>query len=622
MTRLLLALLVGAALLAPALPATAAEEYTIEGSGWGHGVGFSQYGARGQAIEDPAKSGEDIAAYYYTGAQPASLADLTLSDGYLLTGERPLWVGLAQNVEVLEFTPLDGPVTLCVGGDCTAQPVPAAGEVWTYQTVGSGCAWFHSGVQQGAEATCAASISWPAAAGVEVRDLTNTPLICGSVARLARCQYRRGQLELRADPGGSGFHVVLAIGLEEYLYGLRELPDDWTRPNVNQAQAVAARSYAAVEFLSREDAGGRTATDAGLSASQQDACWCHTYDDTRDQYYVGYDKEVGAPQWVEAVDATAGRVLTYFGPDWEWSTAGGILQGFYSSSPGAWTESNTTGFGSSVQYPYLYPVPDPWSLDPAAGNPYASWSETFTADELALLLGVDEVTGVNLERAAPGAVVAFETIDHGESGVVHLSGSTLRSTLGLRSASITAVNGVGAGPAPIFDDIAGSVHEGAIEAIYAAGITYGCDADSFCINDDVLRGQMASFIARAMNLPAPLSDYASDDASSVHEDNINRIYDAAIPVECGDGLYCPGEAITREHMAVFLYRALALPDADDDVFSDDEQSPYEREINALAAAGITVGCADGSFCPDEPVSRGQMASFLARAFLGGLTQGG
>ncbi len=69
-------------------------------------------------------------------------------------------------------------------------------------------------------------------------------------------------------------------------------------------------------------------------------------------------------------------------------------------------------------------------------------------------------------------------------------------------------------------------------------------------------------------------------------------------------------------MAVFLYRALELSDATEDVFDDDEYSPYEGEINAVAAAGITVGCAEGRFCPNDPVSRGQMASFLARAFVG------
>ncbi len=615
MTRIALVTALFSTVLATPSPALGASDYTFEGSGWGHGVGFSQYGARGQGLEDPTKSGEDIAAYYFTEAEPASLADLDLSNDLLLTHDHPLWVGLAQNVAVLEFTPIGGAVDLCQDGVCSGLPSPTSGQTWTFQTLGGGCAWFKGGVQQTSTGACHGTVSWPGAAGVEVRDLTNAPLICNSLAVLDRCQYRHGQLELRDDPSGSGFHVSLAVGLEEYLYGLRELPDDWTEENVSEAQIIVARSYAAVEFLSREDPADRTSVDAGLSSYQKDLCWCHTYDDTRNQYFVGYDKEAGAPHWPEAVDATTGRVLTYFGEDWEWSTEDGVLQGFYSSSPGPWTESNTTGFGSSVQYPYLHPVPDPWSQSAEAGNPYAHWEKTFTADTLASLLGVGDVLGVSLQSGPPGAVVVFSTVTGGVAADVELRGSVLRSTLGLRSAAVTAVNGVGAGPPPVFADIAGSVHEANIEAIYDAGITIGCDRTRFCINDDVLRGQMASFIARAMNLPTPLGDYASDDSTSVHEDNINRIYDAAIPLSCGLNRYCPSEPITREHMAVFLYRALQLPDSTEDVFGDDEYSPYEGEINAVAAAGITVGCAEGKFCPNDPVSRGQMASFLVRAFL-------
>ena len=626
MSRVVLAVMVLAASLvvAPSAPAAASDDVTFEGSGWGHGVGFSQYGAYGQALAEPSKSGEAIASYYFTGSQPADISSVGLADDHLLTDDAPLWVGLVQNVDRVEVTPVGGSADLCQGSDCTSDAVAAEGDAWTFEVVDGGCAWFRGAAQQTATAACHTTVTWADGDGVEVRDLTNSPLICGSVAQLSRCQYRRGRLEVRADPAGAGFHVVLAVGLDDYLKGLRELPDDWTVASVNEAQAVVARSYAAVDFLQHEDAAARTSEDAGLSSGQKDLCWCHTYDDTRDQYFVGHDKEVGAPHWAAAVDATAGRVLTYFGADWQWSTESGILQGFYSSSPGPWTESNTVGFGSSVQYPYLHPVADPWSSDPAVSNPYASWTESFTRSSLAGLLGVDAVSDVTLVDGPPGAVVSFATTTGGVPETVELSGSALRSTLGLRSASVLAIDGVGAaggstggsnGTSPVFDDIAGSVHEEAIEQIYAAGITIGCRSGTFCIHNDVLRGQMASFVARALALPPVSTDYAVDDAASVHEDNINRIYAAGIPLSCGPGLYCPSDVITREHMAVFLYRALDLPDAENDVFTDDEGSLYEREINAIASAGITLGCADGLFCPDEAVSRGQMASFLVRAFL-------
>ncbi|MGF1667416.1 MAG: S-layer homology domain-containing protein [Acidimicrobiia bacterium] len=66
--------------------------------------------------------------------------------------------------------------------------------------------------------------------------------------------------------------------------------------------------------------------------------------------------------------------------------------------------------------------------------------------------------------------------------------------------------------------------------------------------------------------------------------------------------------------AAFLSRALGL-DPGPDAFTDDVGGTFESEINALAAAGITRGCTVESFCPDEQVTRAQMASFLVRAGL-------
>ncbi|NIV55166.1 MAG: hypothetical protein GWN48_06125, partial [Actinobacteria bacterium] len=69
-------------------------------------------------------------------------------------------------------------------------------------------------------------------------------------------------------------------------------------------------------------------------------------------------------------------------------------------------------------------------------------------------------------------------------------------------------------------------------------------------------------------------------------------------------------------MAAFLTRGLDLPDDHTTEFIDDEQSVFEGDIERLAAAGITRGCnppANTRFCPDQPVTRGEMAAFLTRA---------
>ena len=68
-------------------------------------------------------------------------------------------------------------------------------------------------------------------------------------------------------------------------------------------------------------------------------------------------------------------------------------------------------------------------------------------------------------------------------------------------------------------------------------------------------------------------------------------------------------------MASFLVRALDLAPADPAGFTDIADNTHEANINALAAANITVGCRKDPlrYCPDQPVKRGQMATFLARA---------
>ena len=124
---------------------------------------------------------------------------------------------------------------------------------------------------------------------------------------------------------------------------------------------------------------------------------------------------------------------------------------------------------------------------------------------------------------------------------------------------------------------------------------------------------MASLLSRALGLPTATTDYFADDAGSVHEADINRVAQAGITLGCADGLYCPGAAVARDQMASFLARALALPTPAGDHFWDDAGSVHEADINRVAEAGITLGCASGQYCPSSFVTREQMAAFLHRA---------
>ena len=171
-----------------------------------------------------------------------------------------------------------------------------------------------------------------------------------------------------------------------------------------------------------------------------------------------------------------------------------------------------------------------------------------------------------------------------------------------------------------FADIRGNTHRVSIERIAAEGITLGCNPPantSYCPDAPVTRAQMATFLARALQLPAPTQDYFTDDDGTTHEDNINRLAQAGITQGCttDNQHYCPDSSVTRAQMATFLARALQLPAPTQDYFTDDDGTTHEDNINRLAQAGITQGCTTDNqhYCPDSSVTRAQMATFLARA---------
>lgn len=149
--------------------------------------------------------------------------------------------------------------------------------------------------------------------------------------------------------------------------------------------------------------------------------------------------------------------------------------------------------------------------------------------------------------------------------------------------------------------------------LYQSGITAGCTPTLFCPRDPITREQMASFLARALKLPSTSHDYFTDDATSIHHGAINRLAAAGITGGCTATSYCPKDLVTREQMASFLARALELPGTSVDFFTDDATSIHQGDINRLASSGITGGCGPTQYCPAKSVTREQMAAFLHRA---------
>ena len=104
-----------------------------------------------------------------------------------------------------------------------------------------------------------------------------------------------------------------------------------------------------------------------------------------------------------------------------------------------------------------------------------------------------------------------------------------------------------------------------------------------------------------------------DVVGSTYEADITWLADQGITTGCSTYLFCPDAPVTRGQLAAFLNRALGLPSTSTDYFTDDNGTTFEADINRLAAAGIARGCSDAKFCPGADVTRGQMAAFLVRA---------
>ena len=173
-----------------------------------------------------------------------------------------------------------------------------------------------------------------------------------------------------------------------------------------------------------------------------------------------------------------------------------------------------------------------------------------------------------------------------------------------------------------FCDDRTSVFTADIEWLVGAGITSGCSqaGDRFCPHQPVSRGQLAAFLHRALGdavgaaaEPAAFTDIAE----SVFADDIAWLSATGITRGCSADEFCPEDSVTRGQLAAFLVRALGYTDnGGGDLFVDDDDSVFQADIDKLAMAGVTAGCnppANDEFCPGALVTREQLAAFLHRA---------
>ena len=352
----------GAAKAAEVVPVPAG--FTINGSGFGHGVGMSQYGAQGMGLDG--YNASQILTHYYQGTAVNAIA----------LPNTNIRVGLLQDRAFVavrgEFVP-----GLTTGGafnvtiDSNSPIAIAPGAVATFTTVNGLTDVSSGGASIGSGTTI--TLSWNKTDTVmnvkSGNDAATAVAALGSTCIPSSCsnRYRYGTLELTSgtyDDALADLVVVNTLRLsDEYLYGLGEVPSSWTDAAM-QAQAIAGRSYAV----------RKTATRSG--------CNCQIFATTLDQSFVGYSKEIGTmgDRWVQAVNATIVDANTAYVVQYNGST----ISTYYSSSTGGKSQPSSEVWGSS--FPYLVSVDDHWSKDSRVNNGNSTWIDTVDQASLVLRL--------------------------------------------------------------------------------------------------------------------------------------------------------------------------------------------------------------------------------------------
>jgi hypothetical protein len=156
------------------------------------------------------------------------------------------------------------------------------------------------------------------------------------------------------------------------------------------------------------------------------------------------------------------------------------------------------------------------------------------------------------------------------------------------------------------------------------GIAAGCGGGAFCPSTAVTRAQAAPLLLRARDggctPPPPCSGIFADvPCPGPFTDWIEKLAADGITAGCGAGTYCPDDAVRRDQAAVFVLKsalgASYVPPPCSGVFSDVPcPGPFTDWIEDLAAREIAAGCGGGAFCPNDAVTRAQMAALLANAF--------
>ncbi|MBX3028531.1 MAG: SpoIID/LytB domain-containing protein [Chloroflexi bacterium] len=361
----------GPATTGPGTPSTATQpgEFRFVGRGTDHGVGLSQWGARGRALAGQAAN--EIVTHYFPGTTIGTVKTETTSIRVNIVPWR-----------ALPTLPVD-----LVQGKGGKWRIAGEGETYpagaTLAIVGLDGNRWKLRVRKG-DGTVLTNLTLKRELVVEPVD----PDVVTFAVPLLPADRRivAGSLRISGDSNGR-VRVIDTLPMERYLKGVvpKEMPSAWPQAAL-RAQAIVARSYA------------WKARDASAVFD--------VYADSRSQVYRGVKAETAAAS--AAVDATSGKVVKY---------GSSVAQTFYHSASGGATEDSWRVFTNAAGAPgtkiaYLKGVTDldpdgrPWD----AGSPYDTWqTRKLTLTTLGSIMARDPRTDV-------GTLTAIDLSDRGSSG--------------------------------------------------------------------------------------------------------------------------------------------------------------------------------------------------------------
>ncbi len=383
MSKNFLALLF-AVLISSAAPAQAIEippTFEFTGSGYGHGVGMSQIGARSRALAG--ESASAILNYYYKDVQVAPFVDT-----------HTIRVNIAHLVKSVSFTTHTPGARIDVfEGDVgnSTQSLP----ITSFATK---------------KRTTFTTASLPKEKALTLRWVGENPIITmtqGSVST----KYKYGYITIKALKGALVVTNTLALR-DEYLWGISEVPSSWPAAML-EAQAIASRSYA----LSK------------LSVIRP-SCDCQVYSHITDQNFVGYSKESEARfglLWKDAVSRTIVDTQTSLVV----LSNGKPAQTYFFSSSGGATQTTRDAWGEATAF--TQSVPDSASVDIKLNPRFASWKASSTQELVAKAFLLPNVVSLEILSRNQAGAVTYIAATSSDGVTKKIRGDTFRSRAKLPS---------------------------------------------------------------------------------------------------------------------------------------------------------------------------------------------